>query len=424
MKYRKYTLNNGIRVILAPLENTESITVHIGFKVGSVDESKQINGLSHFLEHMMFKGTKKRPSTLAIAQELDSIGGQYNAYTHKEYTAYFIKVLPHHFDIALDVLSDMLRNSLFDENEIEREKGVIIEEINLYQDTPSRYIGDLFEKTLWGDSFLGQEIIGNKENILKFKRAHLLEHLENFYVGENMVVTIAGKLKGRKIIPLIKKFFSSLKKKGLLKTKIRPDKIAVQNKNIVFLDKNTDQTHIAVGFKSFPLTDQRKYALHILAIILGGNMSSRFFIDIRERLGLCYYISTDAQHYLADGYFTTYAGVKNDQLDLAVEKIILGYKAMAREGVTQKELLKAKEYLKGTTLLHLEESQAVAEFLARQEILLKKILTFEEIFEIINKITVQDLQKIWQEIFSLKNIKIACIGPQKNRKKLDSLMKM
>ncbi len=418
MTFTKYFLKNGIRVILAPLQNTESVTVHIGVKVGSVDENKNINGLSHFLEHMMFKGTKNRPSTLAIAKELDAIGGLYNAYTHKEYTAYFAKVLSKHINVAVDILSDMLQNSLFDKNEIEKERGVIIEEINLYQDTPSRYIGDLFEKALWGDSFLGREIIGTKENISKFSRQDLLKHLENFYVGQNMVITVAGKYP-KNILSLIEKKFFQIKNKA---AKNHPNNFKIKRKqNIIFLDKNTDQTHLAIGFHTFPLSDKRKYATAILATILGGNMSSRFFINIREKLGLCYYITTEAEHYLKDGYIATFSGVKNNDLSTAIEKILEGYKEMAQTEISQEELNKAKDYIKGKTLLYLEESQAVAEFLARQEILLNKILTYREIFEIIEAIKTSDILKIWREIFSLEKLKIACIGPEKNKEVIENI---
>lgn len=424
MIFTKHTLNNGIRVILAPLNNTESVTVHIGVKVGSANESKEKNGLSHFLEHMMFKGTKKRPSTLAIAQELDSIGGIYNAYTHKEYTAYFAKVLSTHIDIALDILSDILQNSLFNKNEIEKERGVIIEEINLYQDTPSRYIGDLFEKTLWGDNSLGREIIGAKENILKFERDDFISHLDNFYVGQNMVITVAGKF-SKKILSAIEKKFSLIKNAASKKSQssIKEVKETRSKKNIIFFNKETDQSHIAVGFNTFPLTDKRKYGAGLLATILGGNMSSRFFINIREKLGLCYYVSSDAEHYLKDGYFATYSGVKNDDLGLAIEKIIEGYKEIADKEVSNDELKKAKEYIKGKTVLHLEESQAVAEFLARQEILLNEILTYREVFEIIEAIEANDLNKVWRDVFSLKNLKIACIGPEKNQKIVGQIIK-
>lgn len=419
MKFEKFVLNNGIRIILAPLKNTEAVTVHVGIKVGSCNETKDINGISHFLEHMMFKGTKKRPSTLAIAEELDQIGGEYNAYTHKEFTVYYVKVLYNHLNLALDIISDMLLNSLFEQKEIDRERGVIIEEINLYQDTPARYIGDLFEKALWGDSFLGREIIGSKENILKFTRENFLNHIKNFYYGENIVVTISGKFDKDVALKLVKKYFNSFTKKTNLEQKNKND--VNNNKRFLFLAKNTDQTHLAVGFRSYSLLDQKKYAMNLLAIILGGNMSSRFFINIRERLGLCYYISSDVEHYLDDGYFVTFSGVKNENLGLAIEKIIEGYQEINNKEISKEEIKKAKDYLKGKTLLHLEESQAVAEFLGRQEILLKKILTYQEIFEIIESLNAKSLQRIWQDVFSFKNLKIACIGPAKNQKVVSNL---
>jgi len=420
MNFEKFILKNGIRVILVPLKNTKSVAIYVGVKVGSFDESKNINGLSHFLEHMMFKGTKNRPNTLAIAQELDSVGGEYNAYTGKEITAYYVKVLSKHLELAIDVLSDILQNSLFDEEEINREKGVIIEEINLYQDTPSRYIGDLFEKTLWGNSALGREIIGTKDNILKFKRQDFLNHLNNFYVGKNIVITVAGNFQKEKTLALLDKKFSKIKKRSPNKLKNIPK---VKTASINFLNKETDQTHIAIGFETFPITDRKKYAASLLAVILGGNMSSRFFINIREKLGLCYYIFSEAEHYLNGGYFATFAGVKNENLEVAVKKIIEGYNELIDFEIAPKELQKAKLYLKGKMLLSLEQALAQAEFFARQEVLLKEILTYREIFEIINSLKPNDLQKIWRDIFSFKKLKIACIGPAKNQKILKQIMK-
>ena len=420
--FKKTIFENGLRVITVPMKNTQAVTVLVLVGTGSKYETKAQNGISHFLEHMFFKGTKKRPNTLKIAETLDKVGGAYNAFTSKEFTGFWAKVEKSHFDLTLDWLSDLLLNSKFDSSEIEREKKVIIEEINLYLDTPVKYIVDLWEKLLYGDQPAGWMIIGEKENILKFERKDLLHYFKKHYSALNTVICVAGNFDQKGVITKIKKYFRNIPKIPP-RQRIKVKEIQDSPKTLLHY-KKTDQTHLCLGVRGYNLSHPKRYALELLSVILGGNMSSRLFILVRERKGLAYYISTSSEFYTDSGYLVTQAGVPHEKVDQVIKLILKEYKRQKERKVSLSELKKAKDYLKGTLILNLESSDAQASFYASQELLLGKILTPKEKFAKIDEVTPRDIQKVAQDIFRPEKLNLALIGPHKNKERFQKLLRI
>ncbi len=419
---KKIVLPNGLRIITIPVAGAKTVTVLAMVGTGSHYETKKINGISHFLEHLFFKGTKKRPSTRYIAETLDRIGGEYNAFTSQEYTGFYAKVAGQHLPVALDWISDILLNSKFAEEEVEREKGVIIEEIKLYQDTPVAYIRTLFEKTLYGDQPAGWFIAGTQETIKKIKRNDILKYWQNQYTGKNALLCLAGKIDKEKTLKSIRSAFKNFPK-GQPRKKLKIKEKQTKPK-IVIEKKKTDQTHLALGVRAFSLFHPDRFALSLLSIILGGNMSSRLFIEVRERRALAYYISTSAEKFTDTGYLVTRAGVDQKKLPLALKTILAEYAKMKKERVSREELQKAKHYLKGSTLIDLETSDGMAFWTAGQEILTRKVLTPEEVFRKIDRVTSKDLQRVANNIFQNKKLNLALIGPQFNQRELNYLLKL
>jgi len=422
--YKKISLDNGLRIITVPMENANSVTVLILVGTGSKYETKDINGISHFLEHMFFKGTKKRPSTLKISETLDSVGGEYNAFTSKEVTGFWAKVDKKHSDVALDWISDIFLNSKFDEKEVEREKGVIIEEVNMYLDTPTAYIGELWEKLLYGDQPAGWRVIGEKENILGFNKEKVLEYYQSHYLPSNTIICIAGAVNSEEIEKKMGSYFKDMKK-GQAGKKVKA-KDEQSKPEILIHNKKTDQTHFCLGVRAYNLFDERKYALALLAVILGGNMSSRLFIKVRERNGLAYSIHTSADNSTDTGYLVTQAGIDHKNLEKSVKLILQEYKDLKDKKITEKELQKAKDYLKGITSLSLDASDSQASFYGIQELLEKNILTPEEKFKKIDKVSINDINRIAEDIFLPSKLNLAIIGPfeEKDSGKLKQLLKL
>ena len=422
--YKKTLLDNGLRLITVPIENANSITVLILVGTGSKYETKDINGISHFLEHMFFKGTKKRPTTLKISETLDMVGGEYNAFTSKEVTGFYAKVDKLHYDIAFDWIFDIFLNSKFDEKEMEREKGVIIEEMNMYLDTPTAYVGELWEKLLYGDQPAGWRIIGEKANIISFNREKVVNYYKSHYSPSNIIVSVAGAIDQNIIEEKIKNYFKNIKKsQEQQKIKVKEDQ---SEPGVLLHYKKTDQTHFCLGVRAYNLFDKRRYALALLSIILGGNMSSRLFIKVRERNGLAYSIHTSVDNATDVGYLVTQAGIDHKNLEKSVKLILQEYKALKDKKITKKELQKAKDYLKGTTSLSLDSSDTQASFYAVQELLERDILTPEEKFKKIDEVSTDDIKNIAEDIFLPEKLNLAVIGPveEKDNEKLKQLLKL
>ncbi len=421
--YKKATLDNGLRIITIPMKHANSITVLILVGTGSKYEKKDINGISHFLEHMFFKGTKKRPTTLKISETLDRIGGQYNAFTSKEVTGFWAKVDKRHLDVAVDWICDMFLNSKFEEKEIERERGVVIEELNMYLDTPTAYVSELFEDLLYGDQPAGWRIVGEKQNILDFNREKVVDYYKSHYSPKNTVIAIAGDIEA-KVEGEIAKYFGKIKKTNPISKVVTKEK---QSKpGVLIHNKKTDQTHFCLGVRAYDTFNESKYALSLLSIILGGNMSSRLFISVRERNGLAYYIHTNIDTTTDTGYLVTQSGIKNNSLEKAIGLVLKEYKDLKTKKITADELKKAKDYLKGSTYLSLDSTDAQTSFYASQEVIEQTMLTPEEKLKMIDKVTVEDIQRIAKDIFKPEKLNLAVIGPfeEKDKEKLEKLLKL
>lgn len=422
MKYQKHTLKNGLRIVLAPMVDTETATVIVMTGVGSRYETEKENGLAHFLEHMFFKGTTKRPNTIDISRELDAIGAEYNAYTAKDHTAYYAKVEAHHWEVALDVVSDLFLNATLEPEEIERERGTILQEINMYEDMPARRVGEHFEKLLYKEHPLGKEILGPKKNIQSFTRRDFMKYLGRGYTAENVVVGVAGKIDPKKVKKEIEKHFAGIRvgKRPVFK-KIKE----VQKKpEISIHHKKSDQTHLIVGVRAYDMFHKDRFALSLLATILGGGMSSRLFMEVRERRGLAYSVHTGVDTYHDAGYLATQCGVEHENLEKTIDVILSEYKKIAMEPVGAEELAKAKEYVKGHFALGMEGSDDVVGYLVTQETVRHQILLPKERSKMIDRVTSADILRVASDIFTNSKLNMAIIGPHTNDKRLTKIFSL
>lgn len=409
--YQLKTFPNGLKLITAPLKNTKAVTVLFLVGTGSRYETKNLNGLAHFLEHMFFKGTKKRPTTLDIAKSLDAVGASYNAFTAEEQTGFYVRASSEHFDLALDVLFDMLYASLFSSEEIEREKGVILEEINMYQDNPQAYIAEVAKKLFYGDQPLGWQVTGVKETVQKFNQENFIQFRNQFYTPDKMIVAVAGSPNGAHWEEKIQEFFQKVQAQKA--SRFQPIKEDQQKPAVLAHYKKTDQAHLILGFRSLARTDSRRPTLKVLNNLLGENMSSRLFTEVRERRGLAYYVASEMADFQDTGAFGAVAGIDIYRAEEAVKVILEEFQKLKEKAVSEEELTRAKENLKGKLYLGLEESFDVAEFLAEQELFWGKIDDPEDLVKKYEKVTSQDILKLANEIFLKKNLNLALIGPFK-----------
>lgn len=427
MHFKKTTFKNGLRLITAPMKDTNTVTVIVAVAAGSKYESKNINGLSHFLEHMFFKGTKRRPKTKDIAESLDAVGGEFNAYTSQESTAYYAKVDKEHLSLAIDVVSDIYLNSKIDAKEIEKERGVILQEINMYEDNPMMSVQEEFESLLYGDQPAGWKVIGTKENIATVGRKDFAEYMKNFYTAKNTVVSVVGNFgEGgeTEVIREIGKIFSRLRKGDVNQKQKTVEKQS--NPELKIKHKKTDQAHLVLGFRGYNMFNPDRFALTLLANILGGTMSSRLFLSVRERLGLAYYVSASDEESSDCGYFSVRAGVETDKakIEKTVKVILSEIRKVKAHGVSEKELKKAKDNLRGKMALSLESSDDVAAFLAGQELGRREIKRPEEILAKIDKVGKNDILRVAREIFVNNGLNLALIGPVEDGKFLERILKV
>jgi len=421
--YKKTTLKNGLRIITLPVKGTKTVSVLVLVGTGSKYETKEINGLSHFLEHMLFKGTKKRPNTLKLIEPLDKIGGQYNAFTGHEFTGYWAKVDAYHLDLALDWVSDIYLNSKIEEAEINRERGTILQELNMILDTPMSYIDDLWTDLLYGNQPAGWQLGGTKEMIQNIKRPQFVKYLKEHYSSQNTIIIVAGQISHSSSLAKVKKYFKAINKQPV-KDKLPVREKQHKTKSLIYY-KKTDQAHLNLGVRSgYDIFHPDKYALGLLGVILGGNMSSRLWISVRERQGLAYYVSAGVETNTDTGYFVAKAGVDNQRVEKAIKTILGEYKKIAQQKVSPAELNKAKEYTMGTTLINMESSDAQASFVAFQELFTNEILTLEEKFAKIEAVTVNDIQRVAQDIFKPEKLNLALIGPFKDKNRFDKILSL
>ena len=422
MKFSKTILPSGLRLITVPMKDNPTATVLVLVEAGSKYETKTNNGVSHFLEHMCFKGTKKRPTPLSISHELDSIGAQYNAFTAQEFTGYFAKGQFGDRAQLLDVVSDIYLNSTLPAEALEKERGVIIEEINMYEDIPQRQVADEFMALIYPNQPAGFSIAGSKEHIRAMKREDFLDYRQAHYLAQATTVVIAGnideeKVKGEVIVAFKN---SPVGKKS--------PKLAVMEKQkkpvLAIKEKKTDQTHFILGVRSFGLFDKRDIPLRLLAEVLGGGMSSRLFQKLREEMGVCYYVKADNEAFTDHGIFGVAAGVTPARLAEVVKVVLAEFEKFKKTPVAAEELAKAKAHLIGSMFLSLESSDAIAEYYGFQEIFKKEIKKPAEIAEKIRAISAVDLKKLASEIFVENKLNLAVIGQDVNRLELEKTLRL
>ncbi len=423
--FKKYTLKNNVRVILSPLHETQTVTVLVLFGVGSRYEHKTVNGISHFIEHMIFKGTTKRPNALAISKELDGVGAEYNAYTSKEVTGYWIKISKDKLDLALDLVSDMLYNSKFESEEVAREKKVICEEMHMYRDNPMMYVDTLLEKIMFEPSSLGWDIGGDDDIILSMSRKALVDFRNSHYHGKNLVVGVAGNIDEETCLSKIKQSFGASWERGTKANVCIPYKGVSQKKpQTTVYYKETEQIQVALGFHGYANSDTQSYAASMLSLILGQGMSSRLFIAIRERRGLCYSIRSSHQSFLDTGVFSIQAGLDKTRIAEAITAIMKELQRIKTRGVTASELKRAKDHIKGKMAISFEDSENVVSWYVTQEVLTKKMFTPEEKYAKLKSVTKEDVQKIAHQLFQTNHINMAVIGPYKDDKEFRPLLKI
>lgn len=412
--FEKYQLKNKMNIVLVPQTDTMSATFMVMYPVGSRYETESLRGASHYVEHLMFKGTLKRKNTLILTREIDRLGAQYNAFTGKEYTAYYIKVDAQFSGIALDILSDMLNNSKFDPKEMEREKNVIVEELRMYRDNPLMNIDNLFEELLFQGSTLGRDIGGTDKHVLNFDRKEVMEYHDKYYSPRNATLVVAGKI-DETLKRSIEQYFDAYESGGPLKRGFKPSTFGPSSRKdrLIIQEKVTDQIQLMLGWPAFARGDDRNYALGVLNTILGGSMSSRLFIQVRERRGLAYTVRSGNETFRDAGYCYVRAGLDPKNINKTIGVIKSEIMKMLQKGVTDKELRDAKTHVRGALTLSLEDSETQANWYAREAVLHDHIATPEEELQRLEAVTKEDIKKVGKMVFDWNKTRVAIIGPVK-----------
>ena len=419
--YQKTTLDNGLRIITATMPHTRSVSICIFIGVGSRYETEAQAGISHFIEHLHFKGTPKRPSSREVSETIEGVGGILNGGTDKELTVYWCKVAQTHFTIALDLLVDMLLHSKFDPQDIERERKVIIEEIHMTKDFPIQRVDMLIDELLWHNHPLGRDIAGSEESVTAITRDMMLDYQAGQYTPSNTVVTIAGDLQHQEMVTAVSQALGNWDNRqsgsGYLAYKEQ------QAQQLFIETRDTEQAHLCLALPGLSLLDPRRFILGLLNVILGEGMSSRLFTEIRDKLGLAYNIHSYVEHFIDSGAITVYAGVEPKNLPAAITAI-LEQLSQLKEVVPEQELSKVKELSKGRLLLRMEDSRAVASWMGGQEILTGRILSVDELTSIIDTITANELKQVAQELLVGSRLRLAVVGPIDNNDPLGALLKL
>ncbi|MBU2599726.1 insulinase family protein [bacterium] len=404
--FHKEVLKNGLRIISEEIPHVDSISIGLWVNVGSCHESSQENGISHFIEHMMFKGTDQR-SAREIAATMDRVGGTLGAFTSRECTCYYIKVVSKYFSLAMDLLSDMFFNSLFEKKEIGREKHVVIEEIKMYEDTPDELIHDLFVQTIWAGHSLGQPITGTREVVNVLTKEMISEFKNKMYQPEKIVISVAGNINHQRVFDETRELFEKLK--GLPNSlKEEPPKVS---SCLYSQKKDYEQMHLCLGTIGLPYTHEDRYALYLLNSILGGGMSSRLFYEIREKKGLAYAVYSYQTSYASSGIFTTYLGISPKNYHKTVKIVLNEFSKIKNKKIKDLELNKAKENHKGSLILSMEDTFNHMARIAKQELYFNKLFTIEETIKKIDLVKIEDIQRVASSIFQEKYLSIATIGP-------------
>ncbi len=418
---KKKTLPGGLRTILLPRTETQTVTFLVLIGVGSRYETPRQSGLSHFLEHMFFKGTETRATAQEIAEAIDNVGGEFNAFTGEEYTGYYVKVAAEYLHRGAEVVSDILLRPLFPQDEIDRERGVITEEIRMYTDMPMRQIGHLWQKTLYGSHPLGRRIDGTEATVNHLQRRDFLEYVDKHYHSRNAVVVVAGNFAVKKTQQLLRELFKPLTAGAETHPKRAPRGVPA-HRFVHEYRPHLDQTHIMIGVPGVAHDDERRYAADLLATILGSGMSSRLFLAIRERRGLAYMVRTGSDSYTDSGSFATQAGVRTDKAPLAIQLILEEYDRVRAELVSEGELRKAKKMLRGQLILQLEETNALAMFAGVQELLEKNIKTLPQVLRKVRAVTATEVRTVARHLLQPKKRALALLSPHKTTKNFEKLL--
>jgi predicted Zn-dependent peptidase len=417
---KKIILKNGLRLILVPQPSSLAATVFVMVEAGSEYETKDINGISHFLEHLVFKGTMNRPKPGTIASELDALGAEYNAFTGQEETAYYAKAQSHKLEQIIDLVSDMYLNPIFNPQEIEKERGVIIEEINLYLDTPTRQIHSTFNSLLYGDQPAGWDIAGEKQIIQKLQRDDFVNYRTKHYVPAATTVVVAGAFNEKKVVKQIESLFAHLPKlpKGKKGKTVEKQK----KPQMILKHKDSDQSHLILGCRAFDIFDPRRHALQVMGEILGGGMSSRLWIRVREELGAAYYVRAHEDLARDHGAIYFSAGVDVTKIEKVIQVIIEELNRIKREAVPADELRKGKDHMIGNLILSLETSDELASFYGIQETLTGDVKTVEELIKKIEGVKAAEIQKLAKQLFTNDKLNLAIIGPYKSDEKFKKIL--
>lgn len=401
---KRYTCQNGVRIVLEHIPTVRSVAIGLWIKTGSRHETPELNGISHFLEHMFFKGTTTK-NAREIAEAFDSIGGQVNAFTSKEYTCYYAKVLDNHANFALDTLADMFFNSTFDENELMKEKNVVYEEIKMYEDTPDDIVHDLLGKAIYENHPLGYPILGTEETLATFNSDTLKTYMHNTYTPENVVISIAGNVE-EQFLKDVERLFGSYEGGKFEADREQP----TFHKNKIVRKKETEQAHLCIGFEGYPVGHQNIYPLIVVNNILGGSMSSRLFQDVREQRGLAYSIFSYHTSYEDAGSITIYGGTGAKQLDVLFETIQETLAQLKDNGITEKELQNSKEQLKGNLMLSLESTNSRMSRNGKNELLLGEHRSLDEMVQLIDSVTKEQTDEVCNQLFT-ENYSVSLISP-------------
>ena len=419
--YQKTTLDNGLRLVTSTMPHTRSVCIGLFIGTGSRYESDAEAGTSHFIEHLLFKGSEKRPTPGEISAAIEGVGGILNGGTDKELTVYWCKIAQDHFPLALDVLTDMLLHPRFDPQEITKERQVIIEEINMCKDSPSQEANMLIDGLLWPGHPLGRDIAGSKETVAAITREAMLDYLDRQYQPDNTVVAIAGNIRHQKAVNSVSRVMDSWASRkprtGYSTYQPTPaQQVKIEKRDI-------EQAHLCLALPGLPLLHPQRFKLDLLNVILGQGMSSRLFTEIRDRLGLAYSIHSYVEHFLDSGSLTIYAGVDTKNLATAI-KAILEQLSQLKETVPEAELSRARELSRGRLLLRMEDSHNVAGWLGGQEALTKRVLTTEEVTAIIDAITAEELEQLARELIEGKSLRLAVVGPVAEDEPLEELLRL
>lgn len=419
--YRKAILDNGLHLLTSEMPHTHSVSIVFFVAAGTCYETESEVGISHFIEHLCFKGTTKRQTSKEISEAIEGIGGILNGGTDKELTVLWCKVASQHFNLALDVLVDLIRNSRFDTKDINRERQVIIEEINMSLDSPQQRVDMLIDELLWSGQPLGRDSAGKKEVVANLTRQQILDFFYKHYLANNTVLSIAGDIKHEQVEDILNQYLSDWKPDKL--SPRFPSIIQQETSRLKIVARNTEQVNLCLGMPGLSVSHPDRFAVDLLSVILGEGMSSRLFIELRENQGLAYDIGSCAAHFIDSGAFFISAGVDPKRLNNALTSI-LNQLSRLKEGISEAELGRAKELAKGRLLLAMEDSRLVANWLGAQEILTGRILTVEDIVSFIEAVTIEDLLRIAQQLMTSEKLNLAAVGPVKNEKFLAKILRL